>query len=311
MSENNTNALVKIEPGTVEYLMSMATIPKHQIRREIDKNFLTILKQNNPNLPDVYFIDFLFKCQITGADPRLNQVYLISHNTKDGVKGSTIFAYLFFVQMAQRTGQLEDWGVECIDDVYTEIGTGRKKPSYTSTCWVKRKGQAKIVYTCYFWEMAKLYNGNPSATWASSPKLMLNKCAVASAFRWAFPETLGSFYVQEEIRDAVDVEYTVVPKLDVKVTKDPDTEKPTLTIVENTDNVEVETKEDLTINNVEATEFERDIEDYRSELIEYISTADTNLFEKLGKDRAYMLDKVENTKTLSSMKTIYEVVIKA
>jgi phage recombination protein Bet len=301
MNETNT-ALATIQEGSVDYLMSMASTPKNQIRREMDRNYLTLLKNSNPNLADIYFIDFIHKCQITGADPRLNQIYLITHKAfnkdlqQQEFKGTVIFAYLFFIQMAQKTGQLEDWGVECIDDTYVDIASGRKRASFTSTCWVKRKGQAKVTYTAYLWELAKQYNGALSSTWASAPKLMLNKCAVANAFRWAFPETLGSFYIQDEIKDTVDVEFTPIPMK---------SEQERLA-------VKTVAQEYITPENVEKTdetfEPERDIEDYRSELLEFIGSSGQEFFDKLGKDRQYMLDKIEATKNIHSMKTIYDVV---
>lgn len=296
MNETNT-ALATLEPNSIEYLMSMASTPKNQIRREMDRNYLTLLKNANPNLGDIYFIDFIHKCQITGADPRLNQIYLVTHKAfnKDlqqhEYKGTVIFAYLFFIQMAQKTGQLEDWGVECIDDTYIDVATGRKRASYTSTCWVKRKGQAKVTYTAYLWELAKQYNGALSSTWASAPKLMLNKCAVANAFRWAFPETLGSFYIQDEIKDAIDVEFSPIPQTTKPVHAAQEYVAP-----ENVEKID------------ESFEPERDIEDMRSELIEFIGLAGPEFFEKLGKDRQYMVDKIEATKSLQSMKTIYDVV---
>lgn len=294
MNETNT-ALATLEPNSIEYLMSMASTPKNQIRREMDRNYLTLLKNANPNLGDIYFIDFIHKCQITGADPRLNQIYLVTHKAfnKDlqqhEYKGTVIFAYLFFIQMAQKTGQLEDWGVECVDDTYVDVATGRKRASYTSTCWVKRKGQSKVTYTAYLWELAKQYNGALSSTWASAPKLMLNKCAVANAFRWAFPETLGSFYIQDEIKDAIDVEFSPIPQ----------TPKPVVQEYIAPDNVEKIDQE---------FDPERDIEDMRSELLDYVGSAGPEFFEKLGKNREYMVDKIEATKSLQSMKTIYDVV---
>lgn len=299
---NSTTALATIQEGSIEYLMSMAATPKNQIRREMDKNYLTLLKNANPNLADIYFIDFIHKCQITGADPRLNQIYLITHKAfnkdlqQQEFKGTVIFAYLFFIQMAQKTGQLEDWGVECIDDTYTDIATGRKRPSYTSTCWVKRKGQSKVTYTAYLWELAKQYNGTLSSTWASAPKLMLNKCAVANAFRWAFPETLGSYYIQDEIKDAIDVEFTPIHTKTEQVKK--------VEVIEDAKVVVEEKVAELD------TEFERDIEDLRGELIEFLGGAGNEFFVKIGKDKVSMLDKVVNTKTYSSMKTLYDIVLK-
>lgn len=306
--EQQNKALATLEKGSVDYLLSMAAVPKNQIKREMDRNYLTILKNQNQNLDDIYFIDFIHKSQITGADPRLNQIYLITHKSfnKDlqqyEFKGTVIFAYLFFIQMAQRTGQLEDWGVECVDDTYTDIATGRKRASYTSTCWVKRKGQAKVTYTAYLWEMAKQYKGELSSTWASSPKLMLNKCAVANAFRWAFPETLGSFYIQDEIKDAIDVEFTPI-----ETTRIVDQKSEVMQQVQQVQQVQQQQQDEAATDNFEP---ERDIEDLRGELIEFLGNANPEFFNKLGKDKVYMLDKVLNTKTLTSMQTIYDVVLK-
>jgi hypothetical protein len=128
---------------------------------------------------------------------------------------------------------------------------------------------------------------------------MLNKCAVANAFRWAFPETLGSYYIQDEIKDAIDVEFTPI-------------EKPARPVDNN--RVEViqdgqqQVQDEIVIN--ENFMPERDIEDLRGELVEFLGNANPEFFNKLGKDKVYMLDKVLNTKTLTSMQTIYDVVLK-
>jgi phage recombination protein Bet len=296
MNENNT-ALATLDPNSIDHLMSLVNMPKNQIKREMDRAYLQLMKQANPNLEDIYFVDFISKCQLTGADPRLNQIYLIAHDSwnsqsqRKELKGTVIFNYLFFVQMAQKTGQLEDWGVECLPEKYVDIATGREKPSYTSIAWVKRRGQAKITYRARFWEFCKTgKEGTPISNWKVSPQLMLDKCAVANAFRWAFPESFSSFYIQDEMEKAIDAEFSAIPQ-------------PTKPIYAATEYVAT-----TTIDQPIEPEFERDIEDLRSELAEYVSTAGPEFFEKLGKDRQYMIDKIENTKTLQSMVTIYNVV---
>lgn len=198
----------------VDLLLGFASNANSDVKRAMDRNFLKILVDSNPDLDKKYFIDFIHKAQLTGADPRLNQIYLIPHKSWNGqlqgyeLKGQTIFNYMFYMQLAQSTGQLEDWGYEVVEDGYLCIITGKKKPSWKATAWVKRKGRAKVIYDCDFWEVAKLDHktGLPQSNWKVSPKFMLKKCAIAGAFRWAFPETMGNFYIAEEMEKVVDVE---------------------------------------------------------------------------------------------------------
>jgi phage recombination protein Bet len=307
MNEEN-KSLVTLDPNSVDHLMAMVNMPKNQIKREMDRAHLQLLKQANPNLDDIYFVDFISKCQLTGADPRLNQIYLLAHDSwnsqtqRKELKGTVIFNYLFFVQMAQRTGQLEDWGVECIAEKYIDIVTGREKPSYTSVAWVKRRGQAKITYRARFWEFCKTNkDGNPVSNWKVSPQLMLDKCAVANSFRWAFPETFSSFYIQDEMEKAIDAEFSAIPQ----------PMKMNHTTIQQPVVYEAPIEAPVHVEPIESVEpeFERDIEDLRSELTEYLSLVEENFFEKLGKTKDFIVEKIENTKTLQSMKTIYQIVM--
>lgn len=75
-----------------------------------------------------------------------------------------------------------------------------------------------------FRERCKYRDGKPQATWATSPGLMIRKCALVAALREAFPGDVGGMYIPEEMGfdekvgasapiappDAVDAEYTEV-----------------------------------------------------------------------------------------------------
>lgn len=186
-------------------LMSMADMPREEIKRAMDKSFLCNLVRQHPTLDQAAFVEFINKCQLTGADPRLNQVYLLVHNAWNSEKkvtepkGTTVFAYQFFIQMAQKTGELEDFGVETVSDTYMDLMTGQEKKSITAKAWVKRKG-ARYEYKARFWEFAKTNkDGNLMGNWRVSPYLMLEKCAIANVMRWAFPESLSGIHTTEEI----------------------------------------------------------------------------------------------------------------
>ncbi len=192
--------------STVNDLMAMADMPKDQIKRAMDQNYLSNLVRQHPTLDKSQIVEFINKCQLTGADPRLNQVYLLVHNAwnkdkqKEEPKGTTVFAYQFFIQMAQRTGELEDFGVDTVHDTYLDLVTGKEKKSITAIAWVNRKGKGKTTYKGRFWEFAKtMKSGDLMGSWKTMPYLMLEKCAVANVMRWAFPEALTGLYVAEEI----------------------------------------------------------------------------------------------------------------
>lgn len=50
-----------------------------------------------------------------------------------------------------------------------------------------------------FRERCKYKDGKPASKWASSPALMIRKCALVAALREAFPDKLGGMYIAEEM----------------------------------------------------------------------------------------------------------------
>jgi len=166
-----------------------------------DPIFLAIKARENPNIPLPYFVDFIKKAQLTGADPRLNQVYLVPVRKKDPKTGNyidaanVVFAYQFFMDKASRTKNLDWFKVVSKIEKYFDPTTGKEKDTLVSTCWVKRKTMEEVIeYKARYPEFAQ-----NTYTWKSKPYLMLEKCAIANAFRWAFPEALTGIYIAEEM----------------------------------------------------------------------------------------------------------------
>lgn len=302
---------LSIIQDTTKELIALCNLPKNQIKREMDTNYLSMLVKQNPNLKQEHFIEFITKCQLSGADPRMNQIYLIVHDswnsqtqTKEP-KGTTVFSYQYFIKLAQQTGQLEDFEVETITDEYLDFNTTRKRPSITSKAWVKRKGQGKLNYKARLWEFAKTSkDGALMGNWKVSPYLMLEKCAVANVMRWAFPEVLGNYYVADEMERATASTEKVIP---TKV----------YSVLTETAQIEEKPKEPFepievieTVAEMDEFGFEKDIEDYRKELITLIEEADPSFFTKIGKDKYYMMAKVDNETDLTKMKSMYDFVVK-
>lgn len=56
-----------------------------------------------------------------------------------------------------------------------------------------------INATVSFTERCQYKDGKPASKWATSPGLMIRKCALVAALREAFPEDLGGLYAPEEM----------------------------------------------------------------------------------------------------------------
>jgi phage recombination protein Bet len=273
------------ELTTVNSLMSLAEIPREHVKREMDRNYLSNLVRQHPSLDKRDFIDFINKCQLTGADPRLNQVYLLVHNAyssetgKSEPKGTTIFSYQFLIQTAQKTGELEGFGVDTVVDTYTDFATGQEKRSLTSTAWVNRKNAGRYEYKARFWEFAKtMRDGKLMGNWKTAPYLMLEKCAVANVMRWAFPESLAGVYISEEMTK--DGSQSMVEPV-----VQPVAEKP----------IEISDKKT------------KSTQDYKDEMLAVLESADDSFFEKIGKTREFMLEKVHAEKTYEGIKSKYDI----
>jgi phage recombination protein Bet len=317
----------------VDLLLSLSTTTKNDVKKALDRNFLKILVDANPDMDKKYFLDFIHKAQLTGADPRLNQIYLIPHKTKNydtqefEIKGTVMFNYMFYMQLAQQTGQLEDWGYEVVEDSYLDIISGRKKPSWKATAWVKRKGREKVAYECDFWEIAKLdfKTGLPTATWKAAPKFMMRKCAIAGAFRWAFPETMGNFYISEEMDKVIDIEISQPSTLVKKeaIAQKVSTQAKLAETVQKIDSeqnfehepefsTEQQSMDSLNaVNELNEIDLVRelDIEDMRGELMDTLETMDNAFFEGMKKTKAEILVQISLEKKLEHMKKMYDFII--
>lgn len=168
---------------------------------DLNANFFYQLAASNPQLDKQDFIGFLQQCLLNGADPRRKQVYLIPRTSKGETKGTTVFAYQFFIAKAQATGLLDGFDVETIKEDYTHPQTGKTMKSLTSIAKVYRKDQSHpVIYKARFWEFAgKKYDGSLTMIWKEKPYLMIEKCAIANAMRLAFPDDLSGMYTQEEM----------------------------------------------------------------------------------------------------------------
>lgn len=292
------NELAVID-NTVTELISLSAMPKDQIVKEMDRNYLASLVRANPNLNREDFVTFVTKCQLTGADPRLNQVYLTVHNSWNSQKrisepkGTTIFAYQFMLQKAHETGELESLSVETKREPYLDLMSGRERASITAYARVKRKGKAEITYAARFWEFAKTdKEGNLTGTWKTGPHLMLEKCAIACALRWAFPEILSGVDVKEEMEKVVGDEGSHEQD-HVKVHHRPVQQRPAQIPVET---VSQPSAPDLSQN--------ADFIALKGDLLEFVQSRSDEWFNVLGLSKSSMLRSVTEARTIDIITTM-------
>ena len=285
--------LMVLEP-TINELIALSEVPKDAMVKEMDRNYLSLLVSENPTLDKKYFVDFITKCQLTGADPRMNQIYLIVHNSWNSQKqttepkGTTVFSYQFFLRLAQQTGELESMRIDTVKEPYLDLSNGKEKPSITTKCHIKRSGKAEITYQARFWEFAKTdKNGNLQGNWKTASYLMLEKCAVANALRWAFPETLGNMYIADEMERTTGKSESAAVQQKAAVVQQPvqQVEKPQ--------------------ESIPATS-SHELDEMRSEVRSFLETRPDEWFSKLNKDRKLMLEMVDAVKTMDNMTKIYQ-----
>jgi hypothetical protein len=188
----------KTSKALPESLNSMA-ISGPDVKRSFDQNYLDILQRIHHDLPIRYLVDFLHKAQLSGADPRLNQIHLTSYysNKLNSKVGVTVFSYHFFLNQANQTGEMLGLNVNSeVESVFNPL-TGEESNQLVATATVERKGRGKTIFKARWKEF---YN-QQSPQWKEKPYVMLEKTAIANVLRWAFPEALSGMFISEEINE--------------------------------------------------------------------------------------------------------------
>lgn len=172
------------------------------VKRSFEENYLKMLFEKHKELPKSDIIEFIHKAQQTGANPSLNQIFLIERNTKVGFEwkkvGTVVFSYNFIQAVANQTGEYEGYTIKTGLVEKFDINTFESKKMLAAFCEVKRNGHV-FPYTAYFDEYVQVKDGKATGTWASKPYMMIEKCALSGALRRAFPEALSGMYCEEEM----------------------------------------------------------------------------------------------------------------
>lgn len=205
MSENESKELA---------ILKDLMLSGNDVKRTFQDNYIKLLLQKHPTLPIEYIVDFLHKSQITGANPALDEIYLIERKTKnnDGTYktvGSVVFNYRFFLQKSKENKDYKNVKTETgVGDYFSPV-TGETTKTLFAKATVEMISGGNVSFIAWWPEFAQYkdeYIDNRktgrrilNAQWESKPRFMLEKCALANACRWAAPNELSGMYLEEEL----------------------------------------------------------------------------------------------------------------
>ena len=194
------------------YLSLLLEKENSEVQKSFDQSFVTetfthFLAQG---VPKSDIIRFFHKAQLTGADPRRDQIFLIprSVNIKKKVGrdwvdnwvkvGTVVFSYHFVEAQAQRTKEYQGYNLTTGVAKYFNPIEGKEVDMLKCVCTVRRAGH-EYSFVAWWDEYVQSGQYGVNAQWKSKPHLMLEKCAKAGALRSAFPEWLSGIYSEEEM----------------------------------------------------------------------------------------------------------------
>lgn len=193
--------LTKIEQDVREI---KSYLSNENIKRELADNYIQMILKTNPQVTKSAVIEHLNLVQLSGANPYKKQVYFTSYFSKKlgHAVGSTVFSYRFFEDVANQTKDFLGCPCEVTVSEYFDPNKGEFKKTLKAVARATRKDREPIVFEAWYPEFVQTdRNGNPNSIWKEKPHVMLRKCAIAGALRSQFPETLGTFIIEEEFGD--------------------------------------------------------------------------------------------------------------
>ena len=180
-------------------------------KRTFEESWLKGFLIDNQGLKERYLLDFLHKSQLTGANPALDQIYLVSYydKKKKHKVGTTIFSYNFMRERAEREG-VEPRRIDVkteSKEVFNPLSS-KMEMKLVSTATYQGDGynsSHEVVWDEY-------YNSrNP--IWNSKPRSMLAKCAEAGLLRRLCPQAMAGMFIREEMEKETEKQIVEVENL--------------------------------------------------------------------------------------------------
>lgn len=173
-----------------ETTTAVATKSKAEIKQiDFTKKASEYLTAMGMTLPDKYKTMFLELAQAYGLNPFKREIYAVGYGNNFNV----ITGYEVYLKRAERTGVFDGYETSWQDDANGNIRS--------CTCTVYRKDRNHPTkQTVFFTEYVQ-----NTQIWKNKPHTMIEKVAIAQAFRKAFPDELGGMpYTAEEVSNVIE-----------------------------------------------------------------------------------------------------------
>lgn len=154
------------------------------------------LRANNINLTEQELLQFILICYQSKLNPWKREAYAIKYGDKPF---QVITGYQVYIERAEKTGLLDWWEVELIEEPIQTLETGKiinpiPKPLKAIFRGKRKDSSKEISFTYWFKEWDQ-----HQAVWSAKPFFMLEKIAISNSFRRWFPLELGGLpYTTEE-----------------------------------------------------------------------------------------------------------------
>lgn len=159
------------------------------------------LKQTNSNLLPNEQAQFVAIASAFGLNPWKREIYAVAYGQGEKRKLSIIVGYETYLRRADSFPQYDGYDIEFANEDKT----------ISCTCRVYRKDRSRPTVAKVY--LNEYHQGN--TMWNTKPKVMLEKVAICTALRRAFPSEMRGFpYAEDEMPAAEKLQqqgYTEVP----------------------------------------------------------------------------------------------------
>lgn len=177
-----------------------------------DALLLDYLTATTPGLNQNQVKQFLAVSMAFGLNPWKKEIYPVTYNGKDGGKTmSIVTGYEVYLKRAEMNPNYDGYETEWRGEfVKGKVNKSGKNGNYTVDAIVPKDGDASCICKVYRKDrrvpiccevfFSEYDQGN--SMWQSKPRVMLEKVAIARAFRLAFPVEFGGMpYESAELPD--------------------------------------------------------------------------------------------------------------
>lgn len=160
-----------------------AVVQQNEVTQQL---LMDYLMQTNSNLQPNEQAQFVAIASAFGLNPWKREIYAVAYGEGTKRKLSIIVGYETYLRRAESFPQYDGYD--------TEFGVDNK--IITCTCRVYRKDRSRP--TCSTVYLNEYHQGN--TMWNTKPRVMLEKVAICTAMRRAFPDEMGGMpYAEDEM----------------------------------------------------------------------------------------------------------------